>query len=164
MAARIITIWENEMDDTIDDKLKQFIDKKYPDSQINILSGLRQRHIEDIYETLKDSYAIVIQPNMLEEVQVKELVKGISHSVWINFHSNTNNLSVRFIDFYSSNAYADLKEIKKYCIGLKDAHNEQTLVKIVKCIDCSFYGFAGEHYELRYGGSYAEDCIAVRIK
>ena len=162
--SHIITNWENDMIDAPEDMVARFVSEKYKGFELKILSGLRHRAIEDVYETLKYSFVIIMQPSLLDEQQVTTMVKELSHSIWINFNSNVNNLSVRHFIFISANPFEDLMAIKKMCIGLKDTQGEQALVKIVKCVSCHFYGFDNEHYEMRADGYFSEDIYAVRHK
>ena len=149
------------MSDEIDPIVSQFISDKYGHCDVSILSGLKRRDLGEIWNTLKDNRVVVIQPSLLDETQIRTLTKSISHGIWINFHSNTNNLHVRKFDFLSSDPYNDAKQIIDYCKGLKDDHGENALVKIVKSLEVNFYGFDDTRYELRAEG-YFGDYILVR--
>ncbi len=160
----IITNWENDMIEEPEEMVVKFVKEKYKGFELQLLSGLRHRAIEDIYKTLKDSFIIIMQPSLLDEKQVTTMVKELSHSIWINFNSNVNDLSVRHFIFLSMNPFEDLMKIKKMCIGLKCNQGEDALTKIVKSISCHFYGFNGEHYEMESGGYFTEDIYARRHK
>lgn len=164
MRKSIITNWENDMIDAPEDMVQKFVAENYKGFELQLLSGLRHRAIEDIYKTLEDSFIIIMQPSLLDEKQVTTLVKGLSHSIWVNFNSNVNNLTVRHFIFISMNPFEDLMSIKKMCIGLKDNQGEDALSKIVKSVSCHFYGFGGEHYEMESSGYFTEDIYARRHK
>jgi hypothetical protein len=164
MKRHIVTNWENDMIDAPEEKVSEFVNNYYKGFELNLLSGLRYRAIEEIYQTLKDSFVIIMQPSLFDKQQVMDIVSNLSHSIWVNFNSNTNNLTTRYFIFLSSHPFEDLKEIVSICQGLKDTKNEPALVKIVKCISCHFYGFAGEHYELRTDGYHSDNMYAVRHK
>ena len=164
MKTHIITNWENDMIDSPEEKVLEFVNNYYKGFELNILSGLRHRNIEDIYETLKESFVIIMQPSLFDKQQVTSIASGLSHWIWGNFNNNVNNLTVRHFIFLSSHPFDDLNEIINICKGLKDSVNEPALVKIVKCISCHFYGFDGEHYELRTESYHSENMYAVRHK
>lgn len=163
-AQHMITNWENDMLDAPEDKVQKFVADFYKGFELRLLSGLRYRSIEDIYETLEDSFAIIIQPSLLDRRQVVELVSGLSHSIWVNFNSNTNNLSVRRFIFLSATPFEDMMQIREFCLDLKDSQGEWALPKIVQCISCQFFGFGGEYYEMQSAGYSSRDIKAVRYK
>jgi hypothetical protein len=160
----IITNWENDLIELPEQMVQSFVNKEYDGFELKILSGLRHRTFEEIWETLKESYAIIMQPSLLDEQQVIELAKAISHGIWGNFHSNVNNLSVRYFHFISMNPFEDLMQIKETLLSVKDQHEESCIAKIVKCVSCNFHGFNGEHYEMSLKGSWPEHIEALRHK
>lgn len=164
MLKHIVTNWENELTDVPEPRVMEHFEKFYKGFELKILSGFRHRTINEIYETLNDSFAIIAELTLLDERQITDLVRELSHLVWINFNSNTNNLSVRHFNFISSTPFEDMIEIKRMCMDLKDEHGEPALVKIVKSIRCSFYGFNGEHYEMDARSSWVSDIQIIRIK
>ncbi len=162
MKKHIVTNWENDMIDQPEEMVAKFVSEKYKGFELKMLSGLRHRAFEDIYETLHDSFVIIMQPSLLDKQQVRTMVEKMAHGIWINFNSNVNNLSVRHFIFLSANPFEDLISIRKMCMGLKDTQGENALVKIVKSISCHFYGFDGEHYEMQADGYFTEDIFAIR--
>ncbi len=164
MKKTIITNWENDLIEQPEEMVAEFVRQKYDGFELQMLSGLRHRSFEEIWDTIHDSFVIIMQPSLLDEYQVRSMVEQMSHGIWINFNSNTNNLSVRHFVFLSSNPFEDLVSIRKMCIGLKDSQGEPALVKIVKNISCHFYGFYGEHYEMFVEGHNTDRIRAIRHK
>jgi hypothetical protein len=60
---RTISVWENDMTDEIDIKVKTFIEERFKGYEYTQLSALSHRGKEDIFDSLRNSYAVVIQPN-----------------------------------------------------------------------------------------------------
>lgn len=143
----IITIWENDMVEVPEVIQLDFIEERYPDYEIKMLSGLWHRDKEDIFASLEESRVIFINPNHLEAEQIVKLAQLISHPIWINFNSNTRNWDVRDFVFYSSAPFEDLCMVRDNLRGIKDHHQEPVLPKILAC-EAHFWGYAGEHYEL----------------
>lgn len=146
--SHIITNWENDMIAEPEDKVIEFVKEKYPNYKLELLSGLRHRDLQDIYDTLKESRIIIMQPSLLDSSQIKEVVSYLSHPIHINFNSATRNLDIKEFIFLSSFPWDDLNFVKNSCKGLKDTVNEPALIKIVKNCEVHFYGFGGEHYEM----------------
>jgi hypothetical protein len=143
-----ITNWENDMIAEPEEKVVEFVKEKYPHYELGILSGLGERDLKDIYDSLKESRVIIMQPSLLVSSQIREVVSYLSHPIHINFNSATRNLDIRDFIFLSSNPWHDLNFVKSACAGVKDSVNEPALRKIVKNCEVHFYGFAGEHYEM----------------
>ncbi len=143
-----ITNWENDMIAEPEEKVVKFVKEKYPNYELEILSGLGERDLKDIYDTLKDSRVIIMQPSLLDSTQIREVVSYLSHPIHINFNSATRNLDIRDFVFLSANPWHDLNFVKSACAGVKDSVKEPALRKIVKNCEVHFYGFGGEHYEM----------------
>ena len=67
-----------------EEMVKNFVSEKYNGFELEILSGLKYRSLEDIYETLHYSFAIIMQPSLLDEQQVRMMVEKMSHGIWGN--------------------------------------------------------------------------------
>ncbi len=156
-----ITNWENEMTDSPEPIVEQFVKNRYPNYDFEMLSALGHRDIQDIFESLKNSRIIIIQPNMLDREQVVNLVSAISHPLHVNFNGASREWEVRDFIFLSTRPFEDLTQIKEWCAGVKDKWNENALVKILINCEVHFYGIAGmEHYEMR--GTRGGDITVVR--
>ncbi len=164
MSKHIVTNWENDMIDQPEEMVRKFVKENYKGFKLQLLSGLKHRHFDEIWETLLNSFVIIMQPSLLDEQQVRMLVEKMAHGIWVNFNSNINDLTVRHFVFLSSDPFDTLLTIKRICVGLKDSQGEQALVKIIKSVTCNFYGFNDEHYEMRCDGHFSEDIYAVRHK
>jgi hypothetical protein len=125
------------MVDVPEKQVTDFVSKHYNNLKFKMLSGLSKRHIEDIWESIKESFVIVVHLNMLDENQIKHLVGELSQPIWKNFNSNVNNLSLRHFVFISSTPFEDMKKIR----------NCSDLIPLSKCVSIHFYGYNDEHYE-----------------
>jgi len=161
---RIITNWENDLIDSPEPMVKEWVAKHHSNFELKLLSGLRHRGMDDIYDSLRNSRIIVMQPSLLDAQQIADIVKEIGHGIHVNFNGATREWDLREFVFISMHPFEDLQTVKKACIGLKDRWGEDPLAKILKNVECYFYGFAGEKYELKYGGYYASDAYAIRYK
>lgn len=150
----IVTNWENDMIDEPEQMVREFLSKKhgywdFPEYGFKLLSGLRHRHIEDIYASLEESRVVIMQPSLLEKEQVQKIVQAISHPIHVNNNGAQRRWDIRDFIFLSSTPFEDLKFIVDACLHLVDQHGEQCLPKILYNCEIHFFGFTGEHYELK---------------
>ncbi len=144
-----ITNWENDMIDSPEEKVVEFAKKRYPNYDLHLLSALRHRDMQDIYESLEESTVIIMQPSLLEKEQVIKIIQAISHPIHGHNNGSRRDWNIRDFVFLSADPWRDVNEILTICSGVKDSHNEECLPKILYNCECHFYGFAGEHYELK---------------
>lgn len=158
-----ITNWENDMIAEPEEFVKQFAKRQYPNYDLEILSGLGHRDPQDLYDSLRDSRVIIIQPNLLEREQVVKLVSAISHPIHVNFNGATREWDIREFVFISVRPFDDLMQIKEWCAGVKDQWGEHALTKVLINCEAHFYGIANmEHYEMRC--SRGGEITAIRHK
>ncbi len=161
----IITNWENDLIEHPEDMVQKFVAEKYPNHTLKFLSGLKQRSFDDIYESIKESRIIVMQPALLDKPQVTELVKSISHPIHTGLNGASRHVEIRDFVFYSLHPFEDLMTIKSYCEGVTDGRDTaDALAKILSNCEIHFYGFEGEHYEMRCSGWQCRDIYAVRYE
>ncbi len=159
-----ITNWENDMLDAPEEMVAKFISDKYDQYNFKLLSGLKHRSINDIFDSLKESRVIIMQPYLLDKQQVVKIVQSISHSIHVNNNGARREWDIRDFVFLSSDPYRDFNFIKEECGSLKDQVNEHCLSKICRNCEVHFYGFEGEHYEMKCGGHFKNDIYAIRYK
>lgn len=164
MGKRIITNWENDLIEEPEVPVMDWVRANCANYEFKLLPGFRHRCNDDIFTSLRESRIIIMQPNLLESNQIASIVTQIGHSIHINFNGATREWDLREFVFLSANPFEDLQIVKDACIGLKDRVNEDPLAKILHSVECWFYGFSGEKYELRYGGYNASDAYAIRYK
>lgn len=161
----IATNWENDMLAEPEDKVIEFMQKYNSDYELKLLSGLRHRDMQDIRDSLRNSRIIIMQPSLLEKEQVVNMVKNISHPIHVNQNGATRNYDIRDFIFLSSHPFEDLCQIKEWCRGVKDGFDTgDALTKILTNCEIHFYGFGGEHYEMKRIGYYSGDIYAARYK
>lgn len=161
---RIITNWENDIIETPEEQVTKFVSERYSNYDFKLLSGLRHRNIEDIYDSLRDSRVIIMQPFLLEKEQISKIVAAISHPIHVNNNGARREWEIRDFIFLSSQPFEDLKTIKNACLELKDNVKEEALPKIIHNCEIHFHGFDGEHYEMKCHGYSSYDIIAIRHK
>lgn len=160
---RTITIWENDTTGTIDPIIQIFIDKHYKGCNIVLMSGFDNRTNDEILESVRDSYAIVMEPTVLRNYQINDIAQLISHPI----HLNTTNNPARPYDiqkfiFLSTNPWDTLQTIVRTLKNTKDNHNEYSLMKILKHCRVEFYSTKNDdQYELERDGVW--DTKAIRI-
>lgn len=160
---RGVTVWENDMTEEIDPKTQSFINLHFPNREIKQLSALSHRDSEDIFDSLRESYYILIQPNQLERDQIEKLAQLISHPIYINYYSNTRNWDIQSFIFICMNPWSTLKQIQSVLKNVKDSHSELCLHKILGACQVNFYNFdSSEQYELVTDGIW--DTKAIRRK
>jgi hypothetical protein len=168
LMSHIATNWENDMIAEPEDKVQEFIRENYPNYELKLLSGLRQRDIQDVWETIKESRIIIMQPSLLDKEQVQKMLLNISHGIHTSLNGAYRLVEVRDFIFLSMNPWEDLLFIKECGKGLRDTHSEYSLIKLLRNCEVHFYGFAGEHYEMVRGGNgtshYPSDIEAIRHK
>jgi len=163
MSKHIVTNWENDLIEQPEYMVREFASDKYKEFELQMLSGLKHRAFEEVWETLNTSFSIIMQPSLLDKQQVQSLVSQIAHGIWVNFQGVTNNLTVRSFNFLSTNPFIDLMEIKEMCKGLLDTQGGNALAKIVKCVPCHFYSLTQtEHYEMCTESRYDFEIYARR--
>lgn len=158
----IITNWENDLIDEPENIVTAFVKDKYKDYDFKLLSGLAHRDKQDLYDSLRESRVIIMQPSLLEPDQIAEIATLIGHPIHVTFNSAAPDWNIKDFVFLSSNPFDDLNIVKDACKDVKDEHHELALVKILHNCECHFYGFAGEHYEMKCSGSVNYDIYAIR--
>jgi hypothetical protein len=159
---RIITNWENDMIDAAEPMVSKFVSKHYPNLDFKLLSGLRHRDIQDIRDSLMESRIIIMQPSLLEEEQVVNIVTSISHPIHVANNGARRDWEIRDFIFLSMNPFEDLMNIREMCGNKKDHTGELALHKILFNCECHFFGFDDEHYEMKYNRGH--DIYAIRYK
>lgn len=154
MNKSIITNWDNDLLEAPDRKVVEFAAKKYKHHELKYLPGLRQRDIQEIYDSIRESRVIIIEPHILESEQIATIVSAIAHPIHVNQNGATRNYEIRDFVFLSMNPYEDLKKVVSAASALKDSHGEYSLSKILYNCEAHFYGYDGEHYELVKDGSF----------
>ena len=168
---KIITNWENDMIDVPEEMITKFVSEKqgywdFPDNyDLKLMSRLKHRNIEDIYDSLKESRVIIMQPSLFDKEQVIKIVKSISHPIHINNNGAKRDWEIRDFIFLSANPFDDLNMIKEYCYKIKDDHDTgDALTKILHNCEIHFFGFNREHYEMKEYGYSCSDIYAIRYK
>jgi hypothetical protein len=166
MSNYIITNWENDLIDSPEEKVVKFVSEKYPAYYFKFLPALKQRSIKEIYDSLRESRVIVMQPSLFDKEQVVKIVTQISHPIHINNGGARREMDIRDFVFLSANPFADLQEIKEICYGKKDYFDSADALCVIlhSNIEVHFYGFSGEHYEMKQCGYTCRDIDAVRHK
>lgn len=160
---RTVTIWENDMTDEIDTKTLGFVRNKFKGYEVKQLSALSHRDRLDILDSLRDSYAIVIQPNMLEIPQIQQIAKLISHPLHGNKHSNMREWDIQSFVFVDNHPWETLNAVRSALVDVKDSVNELCLMKILGACDVEFFNFdLSVHYELVTDGYW--NTKAIRYK
>lgn len=160
---RTICIWENDMTDEIDPKVLTFLGHRFKGYDFNQLSGLAHRDEMDIIDSIRNNYAIIIQPNMLECEQVQSIAKLISHPIHTNKNSNQNDYEIQRFIFLSNHPWETLLQIKSNLKDVKDRHGELCIQKIIRNCATEFYNFDSSiYYELVEDGYW--DTKAIRYK
>lgn len=160
---RGITIWENDMMEEIDPKIKSFIELRFKGYEMKQLSALSHRSEQDIFDSLEESYGIVIQPNLLEPQQIIEMAKLISHPIHGNHCSNIRNWDIQNFTFISTHPWETLKEIKSMLKDVKDNVGELCIMKILNACSIDFYNFdMTEYYELVRDGYWGTKAIRYK--
>jgi hypothetical protein len=163
--ALIATNWENDMIAEPEEKVIEFMAKYKPNYELKLLSGLRHRDMEDIKDSLENSRIVIMQPSLLEKEQVVNMVKNISHPIHVNLNGSTRNYEIRDFIFLSSHPFEDLTQIKEWCNGVKDGFDSgDALTKILSNCEIHFYGFDGEHYEMKRTSYLSGGIYAARYK
>ena len=147
---RIITNWENDLTDVPEESVVSFVKENYPNYEFKLLSGLAQRDINDIYDSLKESRIVIIQPTLFDRAQVSEILSSISHPTYGALIGNTREWEIRDFVFLSNKPYEVLKELLEICSKVKDRHGEHSLPKILAVCEIHSYGYDGEHYEVKF--------------
>ncbi len=158
----IITNWENDMIDVPEEPIEAFTKTYYPNYDLKLLSGLKHRAIEDIYDSLRDSRVIIMFPSLFDDEQLKKIVTAISHPIHVNNNGARREWDIREFVFFSAQPFEDLTHIRQTCHLLKDSTGEPALAKILFNCECHFYGFQDEHYELQRNRSEYQDFKAIR--
>ncbi len=161
---KVILNWENDMIQDPEPHVVEFAKKHYPNLDLQLMSGLRHRHIDEIRDSLKDSMIIIMQPHLIDPSQIALIAQSISHSIHGAFCGASREWDLRDFVFLSVNPWETCQAIIEACSGLKDNVGEDPLVKIVKHIQVQFYGFDGEHYELKISSHWFRDLYVVRYK
>lgn len=160
---RTVTIWENEMTDQIDDQVNEFIQNNFKGYEVKQLSGLSYRDPMEIIESVRDSYAIIMQPNLIVASQVQDLARLISHPIHVGKNGAQHTYDVQRFIFISTLPFETLKEIKDALKNVKDQVNESCLMKILKNCSVEFMTYDNSiHYELKSEGNF--DTQIIRYK
>jgi len=160
--------WENDLLDEPEMFLSEFVADNYPDYSFEMMSGFIHRDMSEVYESLKEARVIIMQPNLLEENQVSDMVKAISHPIHVNFNGASREWNIEKFIFLCYNPFDDLNTIKEQCDGVKDGKDSaDALCKILHNCEIHFYGRQGgdAHYEMGADRVYCcNDIKAIRHK
>lgn len=156
---RIITNWENDLTDTPEPFVLEFIQshKMYSGYDFKFLSGLPHRDIRDLIDSINESRTIIFRTYLLDKNQVSSLVSALHKPI---FHSHDGD-SREFI-FLCDDAWQTLCDFKSACKTHWGDPARVGLVDILLKKYIYFIDIKGIKYELKTDGWYNRDFYAIR--
>jgi len=153
----IITNWENDMIETPEQPVIDLVNEKFSHYEFKMLSGLRNRDIEDLYASLRESRAVIMHPTFTDITQIKDLIIRLGKYIHANTLGRQTDWMIKEFVFISATPFEDFLLIKKNC-------NTDSLHAILRNCYCTFYGYAGEVYEMKSESASSLSLIAIREK